>query len=828
VLHDLRYAFRTLRRSPGFTLSVILALALGIGANTAVFSVVDAVLLKPLPYADPDRLVRLYERNAAQGIERGEVSPGTFADWRTRTRTLESVALSTLNQSLWQFGDRYDIVTFSAVSPALFDLFRVKPMLGRTFRPESQQDRRGGDTGDVVISFDLWQRRFGGSSSVLGRSVSVEGRFPLQIIGVMPRGFSYPAGVEAWGNFVVPLPISDEQRQGRYYDVVARLAPHATITAARAELAGLSTQMAVEHPSSNSGWTVQVEGLSESTTGRARTALLMLLGAVGGVLLIGCANVANLLLARATTRRREMAVRVALGAATWDLVRQYFIEALLLAAAGTGLGVVLGTWITQIVIRFAPPDVPRLGEIAMNVRLLLFTGSAGLVSAVLIGLVPALQARRAEQHGRLRPDGRAATDRASHLRRVLIFAESALVILLLTGAILLLRSFVKLRGVDLGFDARSVLSVELRWPTGRFLVPQRHPWVMLQQQVNDLIASIESVPGVEAAGLVTDLPLAGDVTSGSMWRADAPGASDRTPPASAGDQWQADVNIVTPGYFRALGIPILRGRNFAPGDRLTEQQLTDFDVPRSGVAIVNTAFAARYFPHEDPIGRRVVLLDDETFGAARTIVGIVGDVRAHAVAEAGSPAVFLPHAEHPDVFRPMVAVRSTLPPDAIAPAIRERVREFDPELLVMRTRPMEDVLSGALSRPRFNLLLLGSFALLALTLSAVGIYGVVAFIVTQRTREIGVRMALGARPGNVVTLVLTDGLMPVLAGALAGIGAATVATRALRTLVFGVTPLDPVSFALSPVVLIGVATLACVLPAVRATRVDPIIALREE
>ena len=828
MLHDLRYAFRTLRRSPGFTVSVILALVLGIGANTAVFSIVYAVLLKPLPYAEPDRLVRLYERNPAHGIERGEVSPGTFVDWRTRSHTLESVAVFTWNRALWAFGDRSDIVTFSAVSPALFDVLEVTPVLGRTFRPEAKQDRPFGDSGEVVISFDLWQRRFSGSPSVLGRTVSVEGRFPLQIIGVMPRGFSFPDGVDAWGNLAFVRPIGTNQRQMRYYDAVARLAPNRTIADARTELSAISAQLAAEQPPSNAGWTAQIESLDEATTGGARTALLVLLGAAGGVLLIGCVNVANLLLARATARRREMAVRVALGAGTARLVRQSFTEVVLLAALGTVAGVLLGHWLTAVLVSLAPSDIPRLSGVGMNRTLLLFAATAGLASAAFIALMPALQVRRAEQHRGLKSDARVSTDRAARVRRVLIAAEMAIVILLLTGAMLLIRSFVKLRGVDLGFSAQHVLAVEMRWPTGRFNVPSRRPWFMVQQRVNGLIAAIESVPGVEAAGLVTDLPLAGDASGETLWRADAPGASGTKPPASAADQWQADLSVVTPGYFNALGIPIVRGRNFAQSDRLTEQELTDPDLPRSGVAIINTAFASRYFPKEDPLGHRLVLRDDITFGASRTIVGIVADVRGRAVGEEGSPAVYLPHAEHPDVFRPTVVVRSTLPPDAIAAAIRERVRVFDPQLLVMRMRPMAEVVSGALARPRFNLLLVGGFALLALSLGAIGIYAVVAFVVAQRTREIGVRIALGARRRNVLMLVLGEGLATVVAGAVLGLGAAALATRALRTLVFGVTPLDPVSFALSPVVLVSVAALACLLPAVRATRVDPIVTLRDE
>ncbi len=465
----------------------------------------------------------------------------------------------------------------------------------------------------------------------------------------------------------------------------------------------------------------------------------------------------------------------------------------------------------------------------MSGTLLLFAVAAGLASVVFIGLAPALQVARAERHGGLRVDARAATGRGARVRRFLIASEVAVVVLLLTGAVLLGRSFVKLRGVDLGFEAAHVLSIEARWPTGRFATPTRRPWYELQQQVDGLVAAVQSVPGVDAAGLVTNLPLTGDASSGTMWRADAPGASGLKPPASARDQWKADITVVTPGYFAALGVPFLRGRNFVGTDRLTQAQLNDPSAPRSpGAAVITTAFASRYFPDEDPIGRTLVLYDDQTFGGTRKVVGIVGDVRGQAVGEAARPTIFLPHAGHPDVFRPTVVVRSALPPDSIARAIRERIHAFDPELLILRTRPMGDIVSSALSRPRFNLLLVGSFAAVALGLAAIGIYGVVAFLVTQRTREIGIRMALGARAADVLTLVLREGMAPVLLGGAAGMLAALAATRVLRTMLFGVTPLDPVSFAAAPLVLAAVALLACYLPARRATRVDPLVALREE
>ncbi|MGH9371885.1 MAG: FtsX-like permease family protein, partial [Vicinamibacterales bacterium] len=460
--------------------------------------------------------------------------------------------------------------------------------------------------------------------------------------------------------------------------------------------------------------------------------------------------------------------------------------------------------------------------------LLIFAICAGLATAALTGLAPALQATRADYLGVVRSPGRAVTQCGTSIRRWLIAGEIAVVVVLLTSAALLVRSFAKLRGVDLGYETERVLSVETRWPTGRFVTPSRRPWFLVQQAVDGMVAEVRSIPGVEGAGLVTDLPLTGDPSSGSMWRADAPGASGLKPPASARDQWKADISVVTAGYFQALGIHFLKGRNFSEADRFTEEQLTNLETPRAGVAVINRVLAARYFPNEEPIGKTLVLFDDQTFGRTRTIVGIVADMRVRAVAEAARPMIFLPHAQYPNVTRPTIAVRSSLPPDVIAGAVRERLRLFDPQLLVLRTRTMNDVVSGALSRPRFNLLLVGSFAVVALGLAAIGTYGVVALLVTQRTREIGIRVALGARRPDILHLVVREGMSPVFVGAAAGVVGSVAATSAIRSMLFGVTRLDPVSFAVAPVVLAAVALLACYLAARGALRVDLLIALREE
>ena len=833
MVTELRYALRTLRRSPGFAISAILALALGIGANTAVFSVVYAVLLKPLPFDEPDRLVRLSEVDPS-GIDSGRVSTGTFVDWRARTRTLEAVAVYTIpgvGQTLWSLGDRLQTVRISAASPALFSLLRVRPVLGRSFNPE---DLQGGgpsaDRGKYVLSYGLWQRAFGGAAEVIGQTVSVEGRFSGEIIGVMPSGFAFPDAADAWAN----LPFTGEtpatRRRTQAFNTIARLRPGVTLDQARADLQGISAQLASAHPASNLGWTARIVPQAGSDTAAAKPALLALLGAVAGVLLIGCASVANLLLARTSSRRRELAVRMALGAGTLRLVRQCLAEAVVLAAAGSVAAVVLGEWLARVLVRFAPPDIPRLNEVGMSPALLAFAVAAGLVSAVFIGLAPALQVRRANRDGGLRPEPRASTAPAGRVRRALIAVEVGLVVLLLTGALLLVRTFVKLRGVDLGFQPQHVLEVTARWPIGKLFpsTPGVRPWPSVQRALDGLIAAVSGLPGVDAVGLISEVPLTGAPFSGTVWRADAPGAAGLTAPTDARDRWKAALTIVSPGFFRVMGIPVIRGRNFTGGDRLTDAQLSDARLARAAVSIVNNVFATRYFPGQDPIGRTIIVYDDQEFGWSRTIVGVVGDIRGHAIAEPAEPAIYIPLAQHPDVFVPSLLVRSAQPRDALATAIRHRIATYDPALLVQRIRPMDDVVSGALSRPRFNLVLLGAFALVALALSSVGIYGVLAYLVTQRTREIGIRMALGARAVDVLRLVLREGMVPVIAGVATGMFAALAATRALRTMLFGVTPLDPVSFAAAPALLALVALMACYLPARRATRVDPLIALREE
>ena len=823
MLHDLRFAIRSLRRSPAFAVSAIVALALGIGANAAVFSVIYTVLLRPLPYPDAERLVKLSELNAAEQRDDGRVSRGTLADWRARTRTLDSVAAhSSSGEALWTIGDRLQVVRVAGVTPSLTKVLAVQPILGRWF-----PDDDGPQPMTIVISHALWQRAFGGAPDVIGRRVLIEGRTTREVAGVMPSGFSFPGTTDAWVSIAPGGTMTPQQRRLVSFHVIGRMRPGVRLQDVRAELESLSAQLAVEQPASNASWTARVIPLAGSDAAQARAGLLALFAAVAGVLLIGCANVANLLLARTASRQREIAVRLALGAGLRHLLRQCLAEAAVISACAAVAGVAIAWWIVNALIAAAPPDVPRVSESAGGTTLSWFAAAAALLTTVLLGMIPALQAASAAGRETLRPDTRAATPRAAMMRRLLIGGEVAVVVLLLTGALLFLRTFVSLRGVDLGFEADRVWSVSTRWPIGRFATtPGVRMWPAIQRSIDGLVDEVASLPGVEAVGVMSDIPLTGAQFSGTVWRDDAPGAAGLTPPTDPRDRWKADLSVATPGYFRALGIPFVRGRNFSDTDRWTDDQLNSRTAPDGGVIIVNQAFASRYFGEQDPIGRSLVLYDDQTFGWHRTIVGVVADVRSHAVAEGAAPAVFVPHAQHPDMFLPSLVVRTSLPAASVAPALRARIERYDPRLLVQRIRPMEEVVSGALSRPRFNLLLIGSFALVGLLLAGVGIYGVVSFLVTQRTREIGIRMALGARAHDVRRLVVLDGMMPVIAGAAVGLAAAIPASRAIRSLLFGVAPFDVTSFALAPIVLVAVALAACLLPARRATRVDPLIALR--
>lgn len=820
---DVRHALRSFARAPGFTAAAVLTLALGAGATTAVFSVVHAVLLEPLPYPQPERLVRMWETNPAQGIDQGQVSPGTFADLRERTRTLESIALYMDRDFLLSFGDDNgaEEVPGAAVSPALFALLGARPVVGRTFAREAPTDPTAGE---VVIGYGMWQRRFGGSPDVVGRTILERGLHPLTIIGVMPAGFDFPGRSEIWFRTLSAASVSAVQRQFRYYEAIGRLQAGSTLDEARAEATAIAATLGVEYPASNEGWSIRLTRLDESIVGGSRATLLALLGLVGCLLLIACANVANLMVARALARQHEVAVRLAIGAGSGRLLRQWLSEATLLALLGGAAGLGMAYAGTRVLIALAPGDIPRLDEVALSAPVLLFTLGVTCVTAILTGLAPALQTAGPRALDALRSGTRRTDAGRARVREWLIGAEVALTLVLLISAALLMRSFIMLRGVDLGFQQENVVTVDFRAPIGQFMGESR-PWFRRVEFHDRLIADVGAVAGVTSVAAVTDVPLAGDVLDGSLWRTDAPGAEGRRPPTSAADQWKAAIPVVTPEYFATMAIPILRGRGFLPLDRFTQEQLGGPPVPRpAGVAVINETFARRFFPDEDPLGRNLFLFDDQTFAAYRTIVGIVGDVRARAVAEEPAPAVYLPFAQHPGRGVSLV-LRTDMPIAELRRAVEDRMRAYR-EISVPVIRPLEAVVGSSIARPRFNLVLVASFALVALGLAGVGIAGIVGYLVARRTHELGVRLALGAHRWQIFRIVLGEGLRPVLLGVLAGSVGALAAARAIRALLFGLDPLDATSFTAAVVVLVLAACAAALVPAWRATRVDPAVTLR--
>ena len=815
-------AIRSLWRSRGFAASAVATLALGVAANAAVFSVVNAVLLRPLPYERPDRLVRIWETNLAQGVERGDVGPGTYVGWRGRSTALEGVGLYLAPRSwLLTFGAESEAVVGTEVTPGVFDVLRVRPILGRGFLPE-RPEAPVRDAPEIVLSYALWQRRFAADPDVVGKTVRHEGRSDLTIVGVMPQGFDFPGGIEAWRQERFDRPIGTTQRLFRYYGAVGRLRDGATLEAARAELGAISSALAEEFPKSNAGYGARVQPFAEAETSGVRRALLTLLAMVGLVLLVACANVANLMLARGSARRREMAVRLALGASLRHLLRERLAETAILATLGAAAGLIAGYWGMRALVALAPPDIPRLTDVGFDRRVLAWTTVLAALTALVTTVLPALPRSR-DVLDALR-SSRASTTATVRSRAWLVAAQVALTMVLLVGSTLLMRSFLQLRSVDLGFDAGRILTTDLRLPVGRF--PEtRRPWFQAATHYERALAEVASIPAVTSVAGVTTMPLQADVDSGSFWLDDG-----RNLRPEADKQFRANIAVVTPGYFETMSIGVVRGRAFAASDRLDQRALGDpAENARErpgGVVIVNQALADRFWPGQDPIGRAIRLLDHWAVSSS-TVVGVVGNLRAADVATIESPAIYVPWGEMPG-FRMSLAVRTAGPDDAVAGLIRSRLQAFDSSLLVARVRPMRDVVSGAISRPRFNLVLVGSFAVLALALAAVGIHGVVAYLVVQRTREVGVRLALGARSSDVLSLLLRQGLAPVAAGVLAGALVAGVSTRLLRSLLYGVQPADPASFALAAVMLCAVAAAAAYLAARRVTRVDPVVALRNE
>ena len=802
-MQDLKYGLRTLAKSPGFTAVVVVVMALGIGANTAIFSVVNTVLLRPLPYKDSGRLVTIWGKNLPKGYDMDLVSAPDFADWQTQNRVFAEIAGSTDDMfTLTGAGEPTAIIAYQ-FDANFFHLLGVPPLLGRTFLPEEEPP---GKNHVVVLNYNLWQSRFGGDRGIVGKSITLSGT-PYTVIGVMPRSFQWPQDVQLW----VPINVDPQwtaNRGIRYLRVMGRLKPGVTIKRAEAEMSTIAGRLERQFPATNQGQGARIIAVRELISGDIRPALLVLLGAVALVLLIACANVANLLLARASARQKEIAVRTALGASRMRIARQFLTESLLLALMGGVAGLLFADSGARGLVAMFPRtisnlSIPRVDEISIDGRVLAFAVLTSLLGALILGFIPAVQACRLNPNEALKESGRSTgSAQGLRFRSALVVSEVALSLILLTAAGLLMKSFLRLLNGDLGFRSDHVLTFRILLPEYKYKTdPQRLAFA------NGVADRIKSLPGVQWVGTVTFLPLCG------WWGQRGIAVEGRQVPPGR-EQPRAVWSSVNPDYFRAMSISLVRGRFFGEQD----------NAGATGVAIISDSLARQLWPREDPIGKRITL---EGQKQPREIVGVVGDVRQFGLATEPKSEVYQPYAQAPAGLIGF-AVRTASVPLSMANAVRREVWAVDKDQAVGYLMSMEQLASESLAPQRVSVLLLGFFAVAALMLAAIGLYGVISYSVTQRTHEIGIRMALGADRGAVTRMVLRQGMALTALGLAIGVGLAVVLTRFMSALLYGVRTTDPITFLLVVVVLAAVAFLASFIPARRATRVDPMEALRYE
>jgi putative ABC transport system permease protein len=798
---DLRYGLRMTLKKPGFTLIAVITLALGIGANTAIFSVVNAVLLRPLPYAEPEHLVWLWETLPQAPI--ASTSLPEFLDWKEQNRSFERLAAFQSGNMFLNTGDGTRDTTVGLVTSEMFALFQVNPILGRAFNAEETMTARARV---VVLSHAMWQNRFGADPNVVGRTIELSGA-AYTVLGVMPAGFSFPSQSELWR----PLPIDPNRLnlELHYLRVVGRLKPEVTQAQAQAEMSAIAARLAQQYPDKIAGHGVKLKPLRDVIVGDIEPALYILLGAVGFVLLIACANVANLLLARAGGRASEIAVRTALGASRPRIVRQLLTESVILAVGGGAAGLLIAIWGVHWLVSFGPNTIPRVGEIAVDPRMAGFTLLISVVTGALFGLAPALQVSKPVFTDALKGSGRASAGvQRNRLRAALVISEVALSLVLLVGVGLMIRSFAKLNQVDPGFNPARALTVGVTLLRGKYPEDER-----IVSTYAQLLERAAATPGVVSVGAISELPMAGGATSNTF-------IIEGRPPVAKEAQPMTDYRIVTPRYFEAMGIPLLSGRDVADTD--TKQA--------PNVALINEAFAQRHFAGENPLGQRIKLIGQER--DPLSIVGVVGNVRHFRLDEPPSPEAYVPFMQNPlskTYQRSMTIVaRTKADPGAVAGPLRAALISVDKSLPVYALKPMTEHLRDSLARHRFNLILLSVFGGVALALACIGVYGVISYGVAQRTQEIGIRLALGADRRDIIRLILTRGLKLVLPGVAIGLGAAFALTRWMETLLFDVRPTDPLTFTVIAAVLSLVSLVACWIPAWQATRVDPLISLRSE
>jgi putative ABC transport system permease protein len=800
LLQDLRYGLRMSWKSPGFTVIAIFALALGIGANSAIFSVVNAVLLRPLPYHEPERIVWVEGVNLLRGITSSSISPPDFADWTNENQVFEQMTAFRTGGAALTGGDEPERIAAAYVYASFFPVLGVKPALGRAFLPDENQ---AGRDAVVILSHGIWQRRFGADPNMIGKTLTMSGG-PVTVVGIMPSGLRFPEETEVWRPLVIRP--EDDRRDNRFLLAMGRLKAGVTLEQAQSQIDTINNRLAQNYADTNMGWGVKLAGLQAALVGDTRPALLALLGAVALVLLIACANVANMLLARAAARQKEIAIRTALGASRLRVIRQLLTESIMLSLMGGVLGLLLGVWLTDLLVAISPRDTPRLDEISLDGRVLGFTLAIACLTGLIFGLAPALQASRNDLNESLKEGGRSNTEGhgRNRVRSLLIVAEVALSLMLLVGAGLLIKSFMRLRDVNPGFNPANVLTTRIS------LTPAKYP--EKAQKANfyeQLLERVRSLPDVESAAAVLTLPLGG--SNINLGRAFIPEGRPLAPEESS----NANFQMITPDYFRVMGVPVNAGRAFTTQDT---QQTTP-------VVIINEALARKIFPGEDPVGRRLTVWRDEKF--MREIVGVVGNVKPDALDEDDALQLYVPHAQDPSGGMALV-IRTKGEPAALTASVRREVLAMDKDQPVYDVKTMESVVAAAVAPRRAPMLLFSVFAGLALLLAAVGIYGVISYSVTQRTHEIGIRMALGAQTGDVLKLVVGRGMALTLIGVAIGLVAAFALTRVMSSLLFNVSATDPLTFGVVSVLLAAVAFVASYIPARRATKIDPMVALRYE
>jgi putative ABC transport system permease protein len=796
MFQDIRFGLRMLLKNPGITLIAIITLALGIGASTTIFSVVNAVVLRPLPFKEPDRIVYLWERDLKQGIDQYQLSPPNFIDYRDQSTVFEQIGAFRSQSFNFTGVAEPERINGLRASAGYFAALGVNPLLGRSFRPE---DEEPGRNRVVMLGHGLWHRRFGADPAIIGQPITLNGE-PYTVVGVMPAGFP-PSRYEPPALWV-PMTFSASEktnRGGHAYFAVARLKAGVTRAQALAELETIAARLREQYPGTNANSGVNLIPAHEQTMGEAQPVLLRLFGAVGLVLLIACANIANLLLSRSALRVKEIAIRAALGATRWRVMRQLLTESLLLSLLGCALGLLLAAWSIDLIKQIAVYVVPRIQEIAIDGRVLGFGVSLALLTSLLTGLAPALQATKVGES--LKEWAHPALARGhNRARRLLVISEMALSLVLLISAGLLIKNLLQLQATDSGFQPKDVLTMRIS------LASQRGRQAVSYYQ--ELLQRIRRIPGVESAGAISHLPLSGAAAFVPF--------SIEGRPAAPGEDRATHLRAISPDYLRTMGIPLRTGRGF------TEQD----DERTTNVILINETMARRYFPSEDPIGRRLSFAyGDEP--AMREIVGIVGDVKHRGLTEDSGAEVYVPYAQIPHASMSIVA-RTAGNPLSIVAAVRSEAFAIDSNQPVASIRTMEQYLADSVASQRFSTTLLGLFAALALALAVVGIYGVMSYLVTQRTHEIGIRLALGARPRDVLLMVVRQGMTLTATGLLIGLALALAATRLLANLLHGVSTTDPATFAGVSLVLLGAALLACYFPARRATKVDPMVALRAE